>query len=330
MKADEPALIQLRDGAETAATIAAAAAVGITGALADGPVSVDEVARMRGLDGRATRILVEALVAAGYADRTKAGFVLTRRGRAELGEDGAGAGLSLWIDNLRAWVQLPDVIASGAPVEHAGTQADEDALASYMAGMAAAPAARIERLVELCLERVPDARSILDLGGGPGHFARAFIERGLRATLVDTPETVDFVGRAYGLRDIDQLELSGADFLEDPLPKGPFDLILLSNVTHLFPPDVNRRLIRRTWDGLRPGGAIAIADFVRGRSPRAARFALVMLLRTAAGDTYAEQDYVQWLEEAGFSDHRVDDIEPERQLITSLKPSQAAGTVKRP
>lgn len=320
MDTNEHDLLKLRDGAEIAATVAAAADAGVTRALATGPVATDDIARQGGLDRRATRIVVAALEDAGYADRRGDGFVLSERGRRELGEDGAGGGLPLWLTNLRAWVRLPEVLASGVPVEEGGTQQDEDALARYMAGMAAAPRERVHRVVDLCLERVPGAARALDLGGGPGHFARAFAERGLHVTLVDTAETIGFVGPAYGLLDVDALELVAADFLDDPLPDGPFDIVLLSNITHLFTADVNRRLIQRVAEVVRPGGAIAITDFMRGQSPRAARFALIMLLRTEAGDTYAEHEYAGWLADAGFTDTRTDDVDPERQLITALKP----------
>jgi hypothetical protein len=68
-----------------------------------------------------------------------------------------------------------------------------------------------------------------------------------------------------------------------------------------------------------PGGGIAIADFVRGRSPRAARFALVMLLRTEGGDTYTEREYADWLDSAGFDGMRIDDLDAERQLVTARR-----------
>ncbi len=58
---------------------------------------------------------------------------------------------------------------------------------------------------------------------------------------------------------------------------------------------------------------------MRGRSPRAARFAIVMLLRTEEGDTYTEEEYQQWLDDAGFDDVVVDDIDVDRQLISALK-----------
>jgi SAM-dependent methyltransferase len=317
-------LTELRDAAELAATIAAAAEAGILRALAAGPASVRELARSGGLDERATRIMVQALEDGGWARRSDDGWVLGERGRQELGDDAAVGGLPLWLSNLRSWTRLAEVLRSGAPIEEAGTETDEEALARYMAGMAAAPAERVERLVGLCLERFPGARRVLDLGGGPGHMARAFAERGVRTTLLDTRETIAYVEDAYDLAGVDGLELVGGDFMDDTLPAGPFDLVLMSNITHIYSPEGNRDLLTKVAGVLGPGGGVAIADFVRGRSPRAARFALVMLLRTGSGDTYSEREYAAWLDLAGFEAVVIQDLDAERQLITARKKDRPA------
>lgn len=319
MSVAELTIAELRDAAELAATIAAAAEAGIVRDLATGPAAASTIARRAGLDERAARLVILALEEAGFARHSDGGYELSERGRDELGETGAAGGLPLWLTNLSAWTRLPDVLRSGAPVEDGGTEKDPEALARFMAGMAAAPAHRVARLADLSLERVPHVERALDLGGGPGHIARAFVERGVRTTLLDTPETIDFVRDAYGLANLSGLDLVGRDFLSDPLPDGPFDLVIMSNITHIYPADRNRSLLARVARVLAPGGGVAIADFVRGRSPRAARFALVMLLRTEGGDTYTEHEYADWLDSAGFNGMRIDDLDAERQLVTARK-----------
>lgn len=68
---------------------------------------------------------------------------------------------------------------------------------------------------------------------------------------------------------------------------------------------------------------MAIQDFLRGRSPRAARFALVMLMRTDAGDTYREDEVRDWMEDAGLQTVEVEDLDPDRQLVTARSTSPA-------
>jgi SAM-dependent methyltransferase len=324
MRIEGRSLAELRDQTEITIMIAATQAAGVFRAFQDGALSAEEVARRSGFDARAVAILLPALVDVGLLEREGSGFRPTPSCRDELcdpsSEDFVGGGLAHWLRNLRAWTCLDEVLRSGGPVQPAGGSRDQEHLARFMAAMAAAPTDRIRRLVDGCLRRVVEPRSALDVGGGPGHMSREFVRRGLRTTLFDTPDTVEFVGEAYGLGAVDAIQLVGGDFTADPLPRGPFDVVLLSNVIHIYGPAENRRLIAEAARVTAPGGVVAIQDFVRGRSGRAARFALVMLLRTEAGNTYGEAEIREWMMAAGLSGFEVEDLDPDRQLVTAVRP----------
>jgi SAM-dependent methyltransferase len=334
-------LLELRDLAESVVTVAAAVEAGLFRALADGPASARELAHRLGLDPRAVGITLPVLAELGLAE-VEAGegdaarYRLTGRGRRELGDpaspDYLAGGLPLWLENLRAWTTLADPLRTGQPVSRAGAgDGDEDDasrrehIARFMAGMAAAPGERVSRLVDGVLARRPDAATLLDLGGGPGHIARLFVERGLDVVLVDRPEVVDFVRDEYALDRVAGLRTVGADLLEDALPSGPFDVVLLSNILHMLSPDRCVALLGKARAALAPGGVVAIADFVRGRSPRAARFALVMLLRTEGGNTYTFREHEAWLARTGFHTPQLTDLDPERQLITAVASTEKEG-----
>lgn len=315
-----------RDGAEVAATVAAAVKTGLFEALGDGPLTAAGIAKRAGLDARATRIVLEALADLGLVAQSGDRYAPTDEGRRRFADrdspDYVGKGLPLWLTNLRRWTRLPEALAQGGLPDQQEAQRSEDQLADFLAGMAAGPPERTRRMVRGCLDRHPEARSVLDLGGGPGHIARAFVDAGLEATMVERPEVVDYGRRALGLGEVEGLTLVAGDFLTDPLPAGPFDIVLMSNITHIYGPDENRRLLARVAEVVRPGGLVAIADFVRGRSPRAARFAVVMLLATEAGDTYDADTYRAWLDDAGCGDMVIEDVDVDRQMITArrLKP----------
>ena len=100
---------------------------------------------------------------------------------------------------------------------------------------------------------------------------------------------------------------------------GPFDVALLSNVVHIYGPDTNRRLLEKAAGSVRPGGVAAVADFVRGRSARAARFALVMLLKSEEGDTYRTEVVEGWLQEAGFRDPEIAPLDEDRHVVTAIR-----------
>lgn len=316
-------LDRLRDAAEAATTVASAHRAGLLRALTEAPGTTAAVAARAELDPRATEIVLGALEDLGVVTRGPEGWAPTPDARRALCDPShpeyRGGGLDHWLENLRSFTGLPDVLRSGGPLERSSRESDEGRLRRFMSAMAAAPADRVRRIVEACLSRAPGARRALDLGGGPGHMSRALAEHGLEVTLVDTPVTVDFVRREFALDEVDGLELVGRDFHEDPLPEGPWDLVLLSNVVHIYGAEANRRLLARVGRVTAPGGVAAVMDFVRGRSPRAARFALVMLLRTEAGNTYTAEEIRSWLREGGFGDVQVEDVDPGRQLVTGLR-----------
>lgn len=323
---EEHSLAELRDLAEMTVTVAAAYEVGLFEALSESARSPDEVARELALDPRAVAIVLPVLVELKMLERVGGRYRIAERARelADGSPRAAGSGLPLWLDNLRAWTRLADALRRGAPPVEEGPDPaadDEEALAHFMAGMAAAPAERIRRVVDHCIERNPGALSALDLGGGPGHFARGFVDAGLEVTLLDTPETIDFVLDAYALRDVEGLRTVRGDFLEDPLPGGPFDVVLLSNILHIYPPEINQRLLERVAEVTAPDGVAAIGEFVRGRSHRATRFAIVMLLRTEGGNTYSEEEYGEWLQEAGFKGIEVADVDDDRQIVSGIRKS---------
>lgn len=325
MEIEGESLARRRDRAVTTAIVAAAAEAGVFRALGEGDGEAAELAGRAGLDPRALEVLLPVLEELELAHAGEDGrWAPTEKARRHLCDPEAdeyeAGGLPLWLHNLRGFTRLGEVLRTGEPLEPGGTRRDEEGLRRYMAGMAAAPRWRIRRIVDACLERVEDPKRALDLGGGPGLMSRAFIEAGLEATMVDTPETVDFVADEYGLAEVAGLELVAADFTEDPLPEGPFDVVLLSNIAHIYGPQTNRALVAKVAEVTARGGVVAVADFLRGRSPRAARFALVMLMRTEAGNTWSEDEIGAWMREAGLEDPRTVELDEERQLVSAVRP----------
>jgi len=148
------------------------------------------------------------------------------------------------------------------------------------------------------------------LGGGSGAysiaFARAIPE--MKSEILDVGEVVPLT-QEY----IRQAGLTGritarvGDMLSDPLGTN-YDLVLASQISHMFSEEDNRNLFRRACGALAPGGRLVVQDFILepGKTaPRAAAlFALNMLVGTRAGSTYSEPEYADWLRDAGFTDVR--------------------------
>ncbi len=295
----------------------------LVSALAEGPATAEALASRLDLSNRGVRILLGALEELDLVRSGPEGASLTGIGRARLLDrdtpDFEGDALRFWLRSIRRWTDgLPRAVRTGAPQVGPDGRSPEG-LAAFMAAMANKGPRLVEAAVDACLERVPDARTVLDLGGGPGTFSRAFARRGLRAVLFDQPEVIEHVRGAYGLDGEPRVELRAGDFL-DPFPEGEFDVVFIGNITHIYDEPTNARLVADAAGVLRPGGLVAILDFVRGQSPFAALFAVTMLLNSRhGGDTYDRSTYEAWLAHAGLTAARFRRLDEDRHLITAVR-----------
>jgi tRNA (cmo5U34)-methyltransferase len=103
------------------------------------------------------------------------------------------------------------------------------------------------------------AETILELGIGTGETARRVLDShaGARYTAIDSSE--EMLGRARSV--VPQADLRLAR-LEDPLPDGPFDLVVSALAVHHLDGPGKQDLFRRIADVLRPGGTLVLADVV--------------------------------------------------------------------
>jgi SAM-dependent methyltransferase len=281
---------------------------------------IPSLARELGADERALYIVLEALCAMGYVEKKKDGYIIADRARPLLivgGKDYVGGYLPHTLNKLNAWLELPQIIKG----EKTGRR-KPDNISTFMNAMASTPEEDVKEIVSHCLDKKKDAKTVLDLGGGPGKYSKVFVNRGLKVVLLDTPETIDYVSSEFGLADIRNLTLKKGDFTQDLFVnefEERFDIVFMGNITHIYSEDMNRNLLMRVGRLLKKGGMVAIEDFVRARSPYAEMFAVNMLASTQSGGTWTEEQYRTWLKDAGFSNIEVLDLaDKDKQLITAF------------
>ncbi len=272
-------------------------------------------------DKRALYIVLEALCVMGYVEKRTENYIIADQARPlfmEQGKDYMGGYLPHFMNKMKAWLELPLIIKG----EKQGRKKPES-ISVFMNAMASRPDDFVEKVVDECLKRKKDAGSVLDLGGGPGKYSRAFVNRGLEAVLFDMPETIDYVTGEFALSGIRNLKLRKGDFTDDGFVKQfrehSFDIVFMGNISHIYSGDENRKLFLRAGKLVKKRGMIAIEDFVRGRSPSSEMFAVNMLASTESGGTWTEAQYREWLSEAGFGGIEVLDLDgKEKQLITAF------------
>ena len=260
-----------------------------------------------GYDLRATKIVLEALSDTGYLLKEGKLFGLSAQTRELFVEKAspdyaANSFLHSW-SLVKRWLTIPDVLKTGQPTERKRTPQE---LEHFIGAMDEGSRDTASYIVKLCLEQAPETKSVLDIGGGPGTYAKIFAQYGVNVTLFDLPDVVDLISEEF--KEHELITPVSGDF-NLKLPSGLFDLAFLGNICHIYGPEQNIALFKRVAQVLNAKGTIAILDFVRGCSPRAFLFAVNMLVNTESGGTWTEEEYRSWLTESGFQNFRLWDIE---------------------
>jgi len=274
-------------------------------------------------DARATEMLLNALVALGLLGKDGGTFRLSEFSSRHLVGPSRGAAMHtvhLW----PSWSGLTECIRTG-------TAADGDELVdrgdewteAFIAAMHHNASARAASVVEAV--GIEGAKRVLDLGGGSGAYAIAFANAAddVSVTVFDLP-TVTPLAEKYvaeaGLSE--RISTQTGDMTSDDLGSD-YDIVWISAICHMFGPGENLALFERVMSCLRPGGRIAVSDFVLESDKTAPRFgavfALNMLVNTREGSSYSGDEYMQWLGEAGFEDARVVPLPGPAGLVIARK-----------
>jgi SAM-dependent methyltransferase len=152
------------------------------------------------------------------------------------------------------------------------------------------------------------AKTLLDLGGGPGTYAMAFLAKNphLRATVCDRADALDVAREIAATHKAGRrLSYLPLDLMKDEIP-GTFDVVWYSNVLHIYSPEENQGVFKRVFAALNPGGRLIIQDaFLHDREglfpEEASLFAVSMLLFTETGNTYSVVETSDWLKQVGFT-----------------------------
>lgn len=208
------------------------------------------------------------------------------------------------------WGSLAEVVRSDHPLAGDGIRgtAGED-LRRFHEHLRTAGASAAREVAERLGPRGP----LLDLGGGAGAYAGAFLAAhpGESATVVDRPAVLELAREAVPAAGRVALDLLG----DGSWPAGA-RIALFANVLHLYGPGDAARLIARAARAVLPGGTVAVKDF-EPSSPAGILFSLNMALFTEAGEVHEPALLRSFLLEAGVREVRVDRLRcaPEALLV---------------
>ncbi|MFI2371856.1 methyltransferase [Streptomyces sp. NPDC018833] len=198
-------LRELVFGAACAASVRAAARLGVADALDDTPRSAEELAEAVKADAKALRRMLRALTCYGiFAEEADGRFAHTEMSRL-LREDDPHSlrSIALWCTEpwtWAAWPKLDKAVRTGDSVfgELYGKEffdyLHEDAPESAQVFNRAMTTSSVQSARDVAeLLDLAGASTVADIGGGQGHVLAALLEKhpGLKGTLLDLPRVVE-------------------------------------------------------------------------------------------------------------------------------------------
>jgi SAM-dependent methyltransferase len=329
---DASRLVEIAEGFKAARALQVATSLGLFEGLRSGPCDAARLAANLRLSSAGVERLADLLVGLEILSKDAAGYGLTEVARRCLLADGPNSVTSLvtWMEQVyRGMAYLPAVVAQGRPIAPAVVLDERGEWVNVWMG-AMDELAQLEGRADAIAAVVDlgDCERLLDLGGGPGTYARAFCRRypRLRATVLEResicPHTLR---RLRGHPEAARVEVVSGDYRRPPLP-GPFDAALISNVLHSNTREDNLALLRAVFDALVPGGRLVIRGLhtdESGTRPIESTLVSLTLLVYSHGRSYRASEVSTWLMEAGFVDvHAIDDGNDAPQLLLARRPNE--------
>ena len=281
--------------------------------LADGPASAAEIAKRAGAHPRGMRILCDYMAVSGFLTKTGGHYALTQDSAIFLNKKSpayAGDTMTFLLSDelISAFNSLSEAVRRGGTARpNQGSVAPEHPMwitfARAMGGLMVPASQGLAELIQLDPAR--PAR-VLDIAAGHGIWGLGFARKFPRAHIValDWAPVLEVArenAKAFGAADRFST-IAGSAFEVDL--GANYDVVLLPNFLHHFNAAECVKLLKRVHGALRPGGYVAIVEFVpnpdRISPPASAGFSLVMLATTPEGDAYTLAEFAEMLAQSGF------------------------------
>jgi 2-polyprenyl-3-methyl-5-hydroxy-6-metoxy-1,4-benzoquinol methylase len=277
--------------------------------LKDGPLTGEQLADAIGVQAIKLKPLLYALVVAGlltveydlFSNTAEADHYLVRGRPAYLG------GLQdLTSNNWRRMLRAAETVRAGGPQAkldyHTTSQND---LVALFRGLYPAAVADAHKLMKRFDFSTFD--SLLDVGGGSGALAIAIAQANphLKATVLELPSVAPITRQFIDEANIsDRVAIFASDAIHDS-PHGSYDVVVARHVTQVLSEKDSRALLSNLAMVLKPGGMIHLIGWIlddsRMTPENIVGYNLILLTAYQDGQAYTEQEYHEWLAEAGFT-----------------------------
>ena len=274
--------------------------------------SHEEIARQAATDLRATRIVLDGLIALSLVEKRAGKYFLAPvseaflvRGKPSYIGDFRHVALALW-DGM---AHLKETLKSGKPLSRMDTGAELEVWEKLVVGIIPIAEPVAKALCDILgIGTKRQGLSVLDIAGGSSIFGMTILSRDPTAqvTQLDWPNVnavAQKLNRERGLEG--KIRFVDGEFRSARVEDDSYDLILASNFCRFESPAGNQELFRKAYRALTPGGFFVVNDFLpneeRTGPSFALRFSVYTLTHTPEGECWTLSQYTEWLKRAGFS-----------------------------
>lgn len=204
--------------------------------------------------------------------------------------------------NFPLWPQLTDAVRDGAPRQEIFAHRADDIWAKITPYLDALGLGAGRWIAGVAADLVAELPRMLDVGCGYGGYGRA-LAQAWGGTVLGLDRQTSVAAAARRAQDAglaDRASYRAADLFADQWG-GPYDVVLLSNVLHGYPPGPARELLGRAAGALADDGVLLIYEIVPDDADTdlvGAFFSLEMLL-ASEGVAHDLNDYTGWLADVG-------------------------------
>jgi SAM-dependent methyltransferase len=273
--------------------------------------TANEIARQAGTDPRATRIVLDSLLATALVQKRNSLYQLTPvseaflvRGKPSYVGDFRHVALALW-DGM---AHLKESLKTGKPFSRLDTVDALEVWEKLVLGIIviAEPAAKaLCDVLKIGTER--KAINVLDIAGGSSIFGMTILSRdpSAKVTQLDWPNVNAVAKKLNKERGLEgKIRFIDGEHHSARIETNHYDLVLASNFCRFESPKRNQELFAKAYSALKPGGYFIVNDFVpneeRTEPTFALRFSVYTLTHTPEGECWTLSQYAEWMDEAGF------------------------------
>ncbi len=325
-------IMQMTWGYAPPLILEAAVKHGVFDWLDESPKTIPQLARATGASERGLTAICNALVGLEFLARAGDRYKLTPESAAFL-VSGKPAYQGAFLTHISKqlipqWLDLGTIVKTGRPPKRVNTEkAGVKFFAEFVESILPLSYAAASALGgHLKISAAKNSVSVLDIAAGSGVWGIALAKQSkhVRISAVDWPGVLPITKKVAARHGVgDRLTVIPGDLKTVAFGKD-HHVATLGHILHSEGAERSRKLLKKVFAALAPGGTIAIMEFLvneqRTAPPVSLLFAVNMLVNTEAGDTFSFKEISGWLREAGFVKPRLLDVPAVSPLVLATKP----------